>query len=215
MTPIDPGTWERREAYEYFSRFSDPFYAVTFIQDVTDLYGYVKRHGLSFYRALVWACTEAVNAVPAFLTAVRDGAPVQLDGRDPSFTDLKKDAEQFRIVTMPRMGDIGAFCAEAERLGRAREDFLDPEKESDDLIYLTCLPWIELTSFTNGRDLSAPGALDDSIPRLAWGKYTGENGRKRLGISLEVNHRFIDGVHIGRFAGELTRIMACLEDPPA
>ncbi len=210
MERINEDRWERREAYAYFSRFSDPFYAVTFIQDVTELYRYTKARGLSFYRGMVWACTEAVNAVPAFLTVVREGKPFRLERRCPSFTDLKKGAEQFHIVTMERMEDIDAFCAEAVRRSLAQDTFMDAEKETDDLIYLTCLPWIEMTSLKNERDLSAPGALDDSIPRLAWGRYTEENGRKRLGISLEVNHRFVDGVHIGRFAEGLTDIMARL-----
>jgi chloramphenicol O-acetyltransferase type A len=41
-------------------------------------------------------------------------------------------------------------------------------KESDSLIYYSCLPWIELTAITNERDRNAPDAADDSIPRLAW-----------------------------------------------
>lgn len=60
---------------------------------------------------------------------------------------------------------------------------------------------------TNERDLSAPGAHDDSVPPIAWGKYTEESGRLTLGIPIEVNHRLIDGLHIGRFAEELTRLI--------
>lgn len=59
---------------------------------------------------------------------------------------------------------------------------------------------------TNERDLSAPDARDDSVPHIAWGKYTEEGGRLTLGISIEVNHRLIDGLHIGRFFAELTRL---------
>ena len=95
------------------------------------------------------------------------------------------------------------------------EFFCDREKETDDLIYISCLPWIELTAMTNERDLSGPDALNDSIPRIVWGKYTIENGRRILGISLEVNHRFIDGIHIGRFAQELELCMNRLGKPEA
>lgn len=83
--------------------------------------------------------------------------------------------------------------------------------QADDLIYFSCLPWMDVTAVTNERELLAPNARDDSIPRICWGKYTLENDRVYLGISVEVNHRLIDGVHIGRFAEALTRRIQALK----
>ena len=211
MKEISYQEWERRETYAFFSGYSNPFYMVTFRQDVTRLHQYTKAHGLSFYEGMIWACTEAVNRVRAFRYAMHHGTPVLLDGRSPSFTDLKKDSEQFYIVTMEHLPDIDAFCCEASRLSQQQESFIDPEKESPDLIYYSCLPWLDLTALTHDRDFSAPEALDDSIPRITWGRYSEENGRKTLGVSIEVNHRFIDGVHIGRFAEHLSQIMDQLQ----
>ena len=74
---------------------------MTFTLDVTKLYACVKRRGLSFYCALTWLVTEAVNSVPEFLLTIRGGAVTPLDRREPSFTDMKKDSECFHIVTMP------------------------------------------------------------------------------------------------------------------
>ena len=208
MDRFDGSTWNRRDAYDFFSHISNPFYMVTFRQDVTNLYRFTKDNGLSFYYGMIWACTEAINRVDAFRIAVRGGEPVRLPGRNPSFTDLKPGAEQFHIVTLERNESIRAFCEEAATRSREQTCFIDPTAESDGLIYFSCLPWVELTALTNERDLSAPGAADDSIPRIAWGRYAEENGRKILGLSLEVNHRLIDGVHIGRFAEHLT---ACID----
>ena len=60
-----------------------------------------------------------------------------------------------------------------------------------------------MTGLTNERNQDA----DDAVPRIAWGKYVEENGRWTLGMSLEVNHRFIDGLHIGQFVKELEKNM--------
>jgi len=199
MKALDMNTWPRREAYGFFSGLSNPFYMVSFKVDVTRLYDYTKAHGLSFYMGMVWACTRAVNQVAAFRVALREGQLVEVDRRDPSFTDRNKGAEQFHIVTVDYMEDADAFCREAARLSREQTAFVDMSKETDDLIYFSCLPWIDLTAMTNERDMAGPGALDDSIPRITWGKYTQENERKTLCVSLEVNHRCIDGLHIGRF----------------
>ena len=211
MEPFHYADWERREAYEFFSTFSNPFYMVTFQTDITELYNYTKAHGLSFYCGMIWACTEAINRVRAFRVSLENGKLALLDGRHPSFTDLKPGAEQFHIVTMKHLPTIEAFCEEAGRRSKAQTFFVDLEQESDALIYYTCLPWIELTALTNERDLSDPKAADDSIPRISWGKYKDENGRKTIGISVEVNHRFIDGLHIGQFAAKLEHCIRQLQ----
>ena len=140
MRELNFQEWERREAYTYFSQFSNPFYMVSFRQDVTKLYQYAKTQGISFYHAFVWACTQAVNQVEAFQVASLDGRLVRLEGRNPSFTDLKRGTEQFYIVTMGHIPRIGDFCREAKRLSQAQETFLDSEKETEDLIYYSCLP---------------------------------------------------------------------------
>lgn len=51
---------------------------------------------------------------------------------------------------------------------------------------------------------------DDSIPRLAWGKYRKTGEQVELGLSIDVNHRLIDGLHIGQFAQALTAQIDCL-----
>lgn len=184
-TPVALDTWLRREAYTFFSGLSDPFYSVTVTVDVTALHTYTKRRGLSFYYALVWLCTQSINHTTAFRYAIRNGQPVLLAHREPSFTDLHPGAEQFHIVTMPAGDALEDFCRAARAKSRAQTEFLSAAAESDALIYFSCLPWVSLTALTNERDFDA----DDAIPRIAWGKYRREGERDVLGLALEVNHR--------------------------
>ena len=202
---VDRAAWPRRELFEFFSPMSQPFYSVTFKQDVTRLYAFTKEHHLSFYHSLVYLCTRAVNQVEAFRYALRGKDLVLFDRRNPSFTDLKPGSEQFHIVTLPMEEDIRAFCAAARAKSAAQTTFLDQE-DSLDLIYFPCLPWVELTALTNERAFDP----DDAEPRIAWGKYAQEGERKVLHISLELNHRFVDGLHVGRFYEELTKLMEAL-----
>ncbi len=208
MTRIDMTAWPRAEVFGFFSAVSNPFYAVTFQLDVTPLAAWAKREGCSFYYALVHLCTQALNQVEAFRYDIADGQVVMLDGRDPSFTDLHKGSEQFHIVTMPRMDDLRAFCLEARKRSEAQSAFVQAEAETSSLIYFSCLPWVELTSLTNERDFDP----DDAIPRIAWGRYVPRDGRLMLGMSMEVNHRFIDGLHIGRFAQALESAISKLNE---
>ena len=199
MEKVDRPHWERAELFEFFSSVSHPFYSVTFRVDVTNLYRYVKERHLSFYYAMGYLVTDAVNSVKNFRYAIRNGEILRLDERIPSLTDLHPGSEQFHIVTLPKTGSIADFCAAAQARSAAQKTLLDQDEESDDLIYMSCTPWFDLTGCTNERDFDK----DDNIPRITWGRYAEANGRKTLGMSVEVNHRFIDGLHLGKFYEKL------------
>lgn len=202
---IDRASWPRRELFEFFSRMSHPFYSVTFKQDVTRLYQFTKEHRLSFYYSLVYLCTQAVNGVENFRYGLENGEVILYDRRNPSFTDLHPGSGEFHIVTMSCGGTIQDFCAAAKEKSRAQTTLLSGE-DSQDLIFFSCLPWVELTALTNERNFNP----DDTVPRIAWGKYTQEGGRTLLHLSLELNHRFVDGLHVGRFHETLTSLIESL-----
>ncbi len=203
MESVDLASWPRREIFEFFSPISNPFYAVSFRLDVTKLRAFTKARGLSFYHSLIWLCTRAMERVEAFSYAISDGRVVRLPGRRPSFTHLPKDSEQFQIVTLPCEGSLEDFCAAAKEKAESQDFFIDLKDEGIDMIFFSCLPWLDVTGLTNERNQDA----DDAVPRIAWGRYVEENGRWTLGMSLEVNHRFIDGLHIGQFVKELEKNM--------
>ena len=207
---IDKNTWERREIFDFFS-MSHPFYAVCFNIEVTPLFRFCKERGLSFYHSMIYLCTEAINAVPAFLYGAKDGVIMRFERRIPSFTHLEKGSELFKIITLPCEGSLDDFCRGAAEKCAEQKAFIDPAAEGSDLIYVSCLPWLDLTALTNEHDISDPAHREDSIPRLAWGKLKDADGKKYLNLSVEVNHRFIDGVHIGRFAQKLEELIASLQ----
>lgn len=208
MKHIDKTTWPRAELFEFFSAVSHPFYNVTFRVDVTKLHAHTRKNHISFYYALGWLVTKAVNAVENFRYTIRDGEIYLLDERIPSLTDLKPGSEQFHIVTLPLSKPIDAFCAAAQERSRNQTTLLDQDEETDNLIYMSCTPWFDLTGLTNERDFDR----DDNIPRIAWGKYAADAaGRETLGMSVEVNHQFIDGYHLGQFYQKLQQSIDALD----
>lgn len=202
---VDHDSWGRREIFDFFSEVSNPFYMVTFRQNVTKLYHFAKQNHISFYYALIYLCTKAINSIPEFHYVIRQSEVFYLPERSPSFTDLKKGRELFHIVTMPCAESMIEFYDLARERSEKQNVFIDLSQESDALIFFTCMPWIDITAVTNERDWSSPQAKDDSIPRIAWGKYVKVGDQLELGMSIEVNHRLIDGIHIGKFAETLTR----------
>ena len=206
MHKIDMNTWPRAELFRFFSGVSQPFYSITFRVDVTNLHAYTKARGISFYYALGYLVTDAVNSVVNFRYTIRNGEVWLLDKRIPSLTDLKPGSEQFHIVTLPKTGTLDEFCCAAKAKSAAQQSFLDQDCETDALIYISTTPWFDLTSCTNERDFDK----DDAIPRICWGKYVLQNDRETLGMSVEVNHRFVDGYHLGQFYQKLQKAIVSL-----
>ena len=182
MTVIDKETWPRREHYDFFVPMSDPFYTLTFPVDVTALRAWCKANRQPFYPAMVYAVTKAMEKVDAFHYKDRDGVIVRHDTLVPSFTDLKPGGDLFYIVTLEAGEDPADFCRRAKEQSAAQTAFITDEPwDGDQLVYFTCLPWFPV-----------------SVPRAAWGRWEEQGDRTSLLVSLELNHRLLDGVHVGK-----------------
>lgn len=204
---IDYKSWRRRELFEFFSAADQPFYNLAYRLDVTRVHEFAKANGVSFYLALTCLVTRAMNSVEAFRYAKLNGEIVLFRERVPSFTDMSADSELFRIVTVPCEGSVVEFCREAKRRSEAQRGFIDMDAEGQNLIYISSLPWLDLTALSHERHFDP----DDAIPRVSWGRFTDDgSGRKILGMTLELNHRFVDGYHVAQFDAELRRLISLL-----
>ncbi len=205
MQIIDKAVWPRRERFDFFAPMSNPFYALTFPVDVTPLRRRTKAEGLSFYYAMVFAVTKAMEEVEAFRYRIREEQIVLHDRLIPSFTDLKPGGDLFYIVTLEAGDDLADFCRRARAASQAQTEFFPKTAwAEDEQIYFSCLPWFPITGLINERDTNPA----DSVPRVTWGKYEEEAGKTMLSLSLEVNHSLIDGVHVGQLYQALNRLMA-------
>ena len=127
------------------------------------------------------------------------------DALVPSFTDLKPDSDLFYIVTLEAGGDLEDFCRRAKAQSEAQTEFITsgpwaPGSE----VYFTCLPWFPITGLTNERNMDP----SDTIPRVSWGRWEERDGRTTLSLSLELNHRLLDGFHVGQLYAALNARLA-------
>lgn len=210
MKKIDMNTWDRKEIYNFFSKVSHPFYMVSFVIDVTELKAFTKRYNCSFYYALIFLCVKAMSCVENFQYICQGEDVYLIDERVPSFTDRKLGSELFHIVSIPLCEDILSFCQSAKEVSRQQDFFIDTAKEGSNLAYFSCLPSLRMNALTNEFDILSDDFPSDSIPRIAWGRYLEQHGRLELTVSIEVNHRFIDGIHIEKFVSCLEKMIADL-----
>lgn len=203
MQNIDLNTWKRKEHFQFFYRMDYPQFNICMNLDVTHFLNYVKEKNVSFYYAMIYAVTTVVNDFDDFKYRIRDGKVVLHDTIHPSFTDMDTDKQDdlFKLVTIDMQDDLFDFVKTAKDANQNQKDYFGLDKliGRDDLIYITCVPWISFTHISHTISLQK----NDSIPRISWGKYFNNSNNVILPFSVQVNHALIDGVHIGRFIEKL------------
>lgn len=95
---IDIATWNRREHYEHFSAFDDPFFGVTVQVDCTRAYQEAKTKGISFSLLVLHRITTAAAAVEEFRYRIEGDKVVCYDSLLPEAT-VGRDDHTFSFAT--------------------------------------------------------------------------------------------------------------------
>ena len=192
---IDIDKWDRRELYEHFSRLRLPHYSVSANIDVTQLLEYKRREGVSFYLSLIYLTTKVLNSIDNFHLRIVDGQVVRFDTIHTNFTHKRAEEQVFRFHTAPFEGTLRQYVDATSRAIASQTTLFGGMGDIPNVAYCSCAPTLDATSILN------PGMEnpDDAIPRVNWGKYVERDGRWLTNITFTVNHRFIDGYHLGLF----------------
>jgi len=199
--------WARRDVFEFFRAFDKPYFNICTRLDVTELLARLRlRAGASVSLAYHYFALRAANEIEPFryrLSAgkviihdvIHGGTTVLLpnDSFTMAYFDYEEDFESFAVAA-------GRAVAEAQSAGQFAV------RLDDARIHFTTLPWFSFTSFSHARNWGR----EDSVPKIAFGKFTRENGRTLLPFSVEVHHALMDGLHVGRY---LARLEEMLEKP--
>jgi len=206
---IDMGSWKRREHFQLYRQFANPFFDVCVEVDATRVWQLSQSPtGPSFFLASVFLALRAANEVDAFRTRVRgDGAWIH-DRVSITPTVLRSD----RTFAIVRLEPAESFEEFARVSAPAVRDALEitplvASHPTDDVVYQTTLPWLRFTSFSNA--LKGDG---DSVPRIAFGRCSPAGERWNLPVSVEVHHAVVDAIDVAAFIDKLTRGFADFPD---
>lgn len=202
--PVDLATWPRVAQFHFFRTFDRPHFSVTSRIDVSDLMTRLKPSGTSPYRASLYGIGAGIHAVPELLMRFRGDTVLRHDAVEMSMTVPTK-AGSFNYAYVPFDPDFARFDANAKVLIEAASEnqtLAANLNERDDLVYMSCMPWLDFTSMTNAM----PGPLD-CIPRVSWGKITEAGGRWSMPMTLEIHHALADGAHVGAYFAAVQEAM--------
>ncbi|MGE4421468.1 MAG: CatA-like O-acetyltransferase [Pseudodesulfovibrio sp.] len=196
MKTLDMHDWPRKSLYDYFRTLPSPHFSLTADVDVTALISRAKPRGVSVFNAALYAVMRAANRIPELRQRLNGPDVVEFDTVHPSPT-VPIDGDRFAFCYFDyadNWPDFDQNCAQAIEAGKQQTELEDDSAHRLDLVFTTCLPWLHFTSMHH--PVQGP---DDSFPRIAWGKFTEQNGRWLMPVNLQVHHALADGLHAGRF----------------
>jgi chloramphenicol O-acetyltransferase type A len=203
-TKIDLETWNRKEHFQFFSQFDEPFHSVTVQVDCTKTYRESKETGTSFFLNYLHKSLVAANSIQAFRLRIVNGEVFEYDHINASPTIGRSDGT-FGFSYMDFHPDFSKFLAHAMEISeKVRQGTgLGPAAAVENVIHYSSLPWLKFTALSHARNLSYP----DSAPKISFGKMTTENGRKTMPMSVHVHHGLADGSDVGLYVEKFQELL--------
>jgi chloramphenicol O-acetyltransferase type A len=198
---VDLKTWKRRDHYELFRKYQQPFFSVTVDVDVTRVWKYCRRPASpSFFLTSLFLMLRAVNDVEAFRLRLRPRGVWRHDVVGVGATIRRAD-ETFGFARLEPAETLEEFVAIGnDAVANAmRPGELEREKQTDEVVYHSVLPWFRFTAYTNAL------RSGDSIPRIVFGRAVPEGRRMLMPVAVEVHHALVDGLDVARFFDRFDR----------
>jgi len=211
---LDLETWVRRDHFEFYKGFDKPYFNVCVQLDITRLLSCLRENASTETKPNVtlayhYFALRVANELEPFRYRIHDGKVVIHPIIHAGTTVLVPNGT-FSLAYFDYEENFATFIAGARSAVEQAsvEQKLLPRREHDARIYFTTLPWIAFTSFSHARNWGK----EDSVPRIAFGKFTEQGGRTILPFSVEVHHALVDGSDVGRYLARLEEALAKPEE---
>lgn len=203
-TELNLETWNRKEHFNFFSKFEEPFFGLTVRVDCTTAYQKAKTNGQSFFLYYLYRILKAGNAIEPFRYRIHDQKVFVYDQLNASPTVNRPDGT-FGFAYLNYAEDEELFYTQAKQtMDEVRNiTSLFPPVMNESVIHFSAVPWLDFSSISHARSFS----FADSCPKISVGKMTEQNGVRTMPVSIHVHHALMDGYHVGLFVEKLQELL--------
>ncbi len=194
---IDIENWDRKEQYQFFRHYDNPFFGLTASVNVTKLLAYTQEHNLSFFAAYLFASQQVINRIPEFRYRII-GDDVLVYPKILAGSTVLKANNVFTFCYFDYMESFRKFNEHVlQQIALCQNPQTKLIDHDDDLaqIHYSVIPWLHFQGLSHPRNYDT----DDSIPKIVFGKYENHDGRVLMPVSVEVHHSLLDGYHVGLY----------------
>ena len=206
-TKIDIKEWDRKLAYETFSKYDDPYTGIVSKIDITNLVNFCKQNNYSFYGCMTYFVLKTLNDIDAFKYGYGK------DNGENIIYRYDNLAATATVINERNELNFTRYIEFTEDILTFLNDFLNATKDASNNIQyykiiglenmnkinITCMPWVTFSNFKDAIDFKEKS----SKPKICWGKYYLDGDKYFIDISLLINHAFQDGYHMRLFFDNL------------
>lgn len=190
----DISQWNRKEHYEFFKSFEEPFFGIIAEVDCTKAYQYCKEQQRKFFWHYLHLSLAAMNELEVFRYRIVDDELRCYDAIHGSSTIMRED-RTFGFSHLPYAEDFESFetdaLVEVERIKASSS--LMPLNFYHNVVHYSAIPWLKFTSLSHARKYS----IADSCPKVSFAKAEQVNGKLMMPVSIHVHHALVDGIDVG------------------
>lgn len=198
---IDLQSYARADILQAFNSRQMPQFSTTCEVDVTAIKRGAEAAGVSFFVAMSYAVSRAVNRVPEFRHRMVGGVLYEFDRVDPGYT-VAREGDLFSFCDAVYIEDFRQYMAQAQaRMAAVKAEPDLSVGEKDHMFFITSIPWFSFTAFTHPYD-----PVYAYIPVITLGKFIERGDTIAMPVAVQVHHGVIDGLHVGRFYAALATL---------
>ncbi|RYG21364.1 MAG: chloramphenicol acetyltransferase [Chitinophagaceae bacterium] len=192
---LDLENWNRKDHFNFFNGFEEPFFGVTVDVDCTKAYKTAKDLGVSFFQYYLHKSIVAANEIILFRYRIIDNEIWEYDKVDASAVITREDGT-FGFSYIKYDTDFAVFS------NYATEAILEVQQSTglklagagENVIHCSAMPWLNFTALSHARNYS----YKDSCPKFSYGKIKIDCDKKIMPFSVHVNHALMDGVYVAQ-----------------
>ncbi len=196
VKPINIENWKRKNHFNFYKNYSDPYFNICSPLDVTKVVEYSKAKHQSLFFTLLYLSAKSCNQVEALkLRFTEDKQVVEYQCVHPSATLLNED-ETFTFCDFEYHENMHTFILQAEqaRINALKSESLANVENKAEQIFYSVIPWLSFTSYKHANNDAGLGH-----PKIVFGKIIRQNTRSIMPVSMELHHALADGLDIAKY----------------
>lgn len=201
LTNINLDSWRRKELFQHYKSYDNPYFNICTSLDIKNFYRYVKQRRYPFSLCLLYICLRVANQQRSFRYRIRGEQVHLLDQVNAAMTVLHPD-DYFDFCYFKYQAfffDYLNAASDELELHRSQRRNLHHADHQEDAIHFAILPWIHFTNLRNAYDSKARC----STPKIIFGKFEAHENRLVLPVAIEAHHALVDGIHVAQFLEEV------------
>jgi chloramphenicol O-acetyltransferase type A len=198
MKTINLDTWNRKEHFEFFSKYDEPYFGIVSDVECTRAYNISKAKNISFFSYYLHKALIAINEIEEFKYRIVGNEVIVYEKIHASPT-IGRDDGTFGFSFVPFNKDYDVFNKsindEIKRVQNSTGLAETEETQRKDVVHFSAIPWFKFTGITHPCSFNR----QDSIPKISFGKATKSEKQTFMSVSINGHHGLIDGLHVGKY----------------